>query len=53
MNNEEKILAILEAVQSDIAGMKVTQGQQGEQLTQMNEKLEDLDKRVENIEERV
>jgi len=45
MNNEEKILAMLEQLTGDVAELKATQTQQGETLNAMNERLDELDDR--------
>lgn len=52
MNNEEKILELLTAMQSDITELKATQSKQGEQLTKQGEQLAYLAERVDEIDTR-
>lgn len=53
MNNEEKILALLEAltadianVKSDISELKVAQAEQGKQLSELTIKVDRLEKKM-------
>ena len=51
MNNEDKILAMLTQIQTDLTGMRATQTAQGEHLTALTEKVNGMDNRLENVED--
>lgn len=46
MNNEEKILAMLESLTSDMAEVKAVQARQGEQINRIDGRLDTMDGRL-------
>lgn len=52
MNNEEKILSMLEQLSSDVSSIKDGQAQANERLDRIDERLDQMDERLDRMDER-